>query len=63
MIIVETIDEGTREKRYSDKNVMLLQNESGNLYYDAVDIIPCPYTYEETEIPIEIEEISEEIFE
>ena len=59
MILVELVDNKTREKRYSDENVMILQKETGNLYYDAVDIIPCPYTYTETDIPIENEEISE----
>lgn len=57
MIIVEEID--NRERRYSDKNVMLLQKETGKIYVDAVDVIPCKYTYEETDIPIENEEISE----
>lgn len=52
MIILETIDEGTRERRYSDLNVYLRQIETGNLYEDAVDNIPCKYTYEETDIPI-----------
>ncbi len=60
MIIVEKIDKSTRERRYSDKNVMLLQKETGKIYVDAVDVIPCKYTYEETDIPIENEEISEE---
>ena len=59
MIIVEEIDKSTRERRYSDKNVMLLQKETGKIYVDAVDVIPCKYTYEETDIPIENEEISE----
>ena len=59
MIIVEEIDKSTRERRYSDKNVMLLQKETGKIYVDAVDVIPCKYTYEETYIPIEYEEISE----
>lgn len=53
MIIVETVDEGTREKRHSDKDVMIKQVETGNLYEDAMDVIPCKYTYEETDIPIE----------
>ena len=57
MIIVEEID--NRVKHYSDKNVMLLQKETGKIYVDAVDVIPCKYTYEETDIPIENEEISE----
>lgn len=59
MILVELVDNKTREKRYSDENVMILQKETGNLYYDAVDIIPCPYTYTETDIPIEEEKINE----
>lgn len=41
MIIVELVDEGTRERRYSDKNVKLRQIETGNVYEDAVDVIPC----------------------
>jgi hypothetical protein len=60
MIIVELVDEGTRERRYSDKNVKLRQIETGNIYEDAVDVIPCRYTYEETDIPIEPIEIPEE---
>lgn len=61
MIIVEIVDEGTRERRYSDKDVMIKQIETGNLYEDAVDVIPCKYTYEETDIPIEHIESSEEL--
>ena len=53
MIIVELVDDGTRERRYSDKGVKLLQKETGYLYDDAVDVIPCRYTYEETDEPIE----------
>ena len=32
---------------------MIKQIETGNLYEDAMDVIPCKYTYEETDIPIE----------
>lgn len=53
MIIVELVDDDTRERRYSDKNVKLLQVETGILYEDAVDVIPCKYTYEESDVPIE----------
>ena len=56
MIIVELVDDNTRERRYSDKQVKLLQVETGNLYEDAVDVVPCIYTYEETEEPIEQQE-------
>lgn len=52
MIIVELVDNNTRERRYSDKQVKLLQKETGILYDDAVDVIPCRYTYEETDEPI-----------
>ena len=53
MIIVELVDNDTRERRYSDKNVMIRQVETGILYEDAVDVIPCRYTYEESDAPIE----------
>lgn len=40
-------------KTYSDQDVKIRQIETGVLYGEAVDIFPCPYTYEETDIPIE----------
>lgn len=40
-------------RHWSDKDVRLRQIETGELYDDAVDVIPCRYTYEETDIPIE----------
>lgn len=51
MIIVENLE--NRVRHYSDKNVMILQKETNTLYVDAVDVIPCKYTYEESEIEIE----------
>ena len=45
---------------YSDSGMMLLQAETGILYGDAIDVIPCRYTYEETDQPIESEENDEE---
>jgi hypothetical protein len=53
MIIVEYIESENRERRYSDQGVKLRQIETGVLYDDAVDVIPCPYTYEESDEPIE----------
>lgn len=50
MIVTEQI--GNRERRHSDQNVMLRQIETDRQYDDAVDIVPCPYTYEETDEPI-----------
>lgn len=54
MIIVEILED--RERRYSDQGVYIKQIETGALYEDAVDYIPCKYTYEETDIQIENED-------
>lgn len=51
MITYEILEDG-RIRHYSDSYFMLKQIETGFLYNDAVDIFPCPYTYEETDIPI-----------
>ena len=40
-------------QRSSDQNVKIRQLETGKAYDDPIDIEPCPYTYEETDIPIE----------
>ena len=53
MLIEEFIDNNTRVKHYSDINMKIKQLETGIIYDDAVDVIPCKYTYEETDIPIE----------
>ena len=59
MILTEFLHDGTLIKHYSDKNVMLLQVESGIKYSDPVDLVPCRYTYEETEELIETDELIE----
>lgn len=56
MIREEYVEEGTRIRHYSDANVKILQVETGIVYEDAVDVIPCRYTYTETEEPIESED-------
>lgn len=56
MIKAEYLNDGTLIKHYSDKNVMLLQVETGMKYSDPIDVVPCRYTYEETEELIEVEE-------
>ena len=61
MIQVEYLNEGTLVKHYSDAGFLLLQNETGAKYSDPIDIVPCPYTYTETDELIEIEEESSEI--
>lgn len=53
MIKTELLNDGTLIKHYSDRGVMLLQVETGLKYSDPVDVLPCRYTYEETEEPIE----------
>ena len=49
MILTEYLNNGTLIKHYSDKGYLLSQNETGMKYSDPVDIVPCPYTYTETE--------------
>ena len=56
MIKTEFLNDGTLIKHYSDAGFMLLQNETGIMYSDPIDVVPCRYTYSETEQPIEIEE-------
>lgn len=41
---------------YSDKGFYILQVETNIKYDEAYDIIPCPYTYVETNEKIEKEE-------
>lgn len=52
MIIEEYVENGERIRHYSDQNVLIRQLETGELYEDAVDVLPCRYTYEETDQPI-----------
>jgi len=58
MIIVETL--GNAERRYSDQGVKLRQVETDTLWNDAVNAIPCRFTYEETDIPCDPEESTPE---
>lgn len=61
MIIEEFLNNGTLIKHYSDKGVLMLQVETGAMYGEAIDIVPCRYTYTETDIPSESEDEEEEI--
>lgn len=45
-------------RHYSDQGLKLRQIETGILYDDAVDVIPCRYTYEESEEPITDSELT-----
>lgn len=61
MILTEYLNDGTLIKHYSDKGYLLLQNETGAKYSEPIDIVPCVYTYTETDEFAEIEDADEEI--
>ena len=52
-MIIEEMLAPERVRHYSDKNLKILQVETGIVYDDAVDNVPCKYTYEETDEPID----------
>ena len=58
MILTEFLNDGKLIKHYSDAGFMLLQNETGIKYSDPIDVVPCQYTYTETD---ELTEGEEEI--
>lgn len=62
MLVTETEMINGREfaHNYSDADMLIRQNETGQLYQDALDITPCPYTYTETDQPINPDDGSEE---
>ena len=41
---------------YSDQNMKILQEDTGIIYDDAIDVENSGHTYSETDIPIESEE-------
>lgn len=59
MIQTEMLRDNTLIKHYSDAGMMLLQEETGLMYADPVDVYPCRYTYTETDIPVESDENEE----
>lgn len=56
MILTEFLHDGTLIKHYSDAGVLMLQVETGIKYAEAVDVVPCRYTYIETDEKIEIDD-------
>lgn len=61
MIITELLKDGKLIRHYSDMDMKLLQVETGMVYDEAIDIVPCRYTYEETDEPIvQVEELGEQ---
>lgn len=59
MVVTEfykTREDGVKLFRtYSDEGKMLIQNETGIEYSEAVDVENCGYTYSESDEPIETE--------
>lgn len=55
MVITEQINEMV-ERRYSDLGVKIKKIEDGTLWNDAIDTIPCRFTYVETAQPIDDDE-------
>ena len=55
MIIQKEVNIGSRTllHTYSDSNKYILQVETNTKYDEAYDVIPCKYTYVETEEKIE----------
>lgn len=47
MVQQEIINDGQWIRHYSDMGYDLLQNETGIIYNEAIDVIPCPFTYTE----------------
>ena len=60
MVIEEYIRDGTLVKHYSDSGYLLEQVETGAKYGEAVDIVPCPYTYVETNEKEEEPEVADQ---
>ena len=52
MITTKIITIGSRQfQRTTSDTYKIRQIETGNIYEDAIDIMPCAYTYEETDVP------------
>jgi len=60
MVKDEYIENGQRIRHWSDSGLKIRQNETGAVYDDAVDVVPCRYTYTETDEPVEPEEVTVE---
>ena len=46
-------------RTYSDSNLMIKQVETGNVYAEAIDVENAAYTYEETDISIDADELTD----
>ena len=61
MIITENVIIESRQfvKTYSDAGLYIRQEQTGAVYSEAIDVENAPFTYVETDIPIEVEELTE----
>ena len=48
MIKTEMMRDGALIRHFSDVGKMIRQVETGAIYSEAMDVVPCRYTYEET---------------
>ena len=46
-------------RTYSDSNLMIKQVETGNVYAEAIDVESAAYTYEETDMSIDADELTD----
>ena len=46
-------------RTYSDSNLMIMQVETGNVYAEAIDVENAAYTYEETGMSIDADELTD----
>ena len=46
-------------RTYSDSNLMIRQVETGNVYAEAIDVENAAYTYEETGMSIDADELTD----
>ena len=46
-------------RTYSDSNLMIMQVETGNVYTEAIDVENAAYTYEETGMSIDADELTD----
>lgn len=60
MVVKEVLNEKF-VKHHSNEGMKLKQVETGLVYDEAIDLIPCQYTYEETGIRVEQNELEDTI--
>ena len=46
-------------RTYSDSKLMIRQIETGNVYAEAIDVENAAYTYEETDMSIDADELTD----